>query len=109
MTWKSGTTTSSRYSTSAGARNSAIVASRPRRRRLRTAVRLAGGEETSAALSPRLGGIRDLARDVLRRRLAREQRLDGVVDGLAHGRSVCLVEIELHERRLRAGVEHLLH
>src|SRR3954453_6413898 len=112
MTWKSGTTTSSRDSTSAGARNSAIVARRPRRGRLRTAGRAAcpaRGSRMRAALSPGLGGIRDLVGDVLRRRLAGEQRLDGVVDGLTHGRSVCLVEIELHERRLAARVEHLLH
>src|SRR5262245_58244589 len=73
-------------------------ASRPTRRSTETTVALSG-----------LGGIRDLLRDLLRGGLAGEQLLHRVVDGLADGRRVRLVEVELDEGRLAARIEHGLH
>src|SRR3954468_14645864 len=56
-----------------------------------------------------LGGIRDLLGHVLRLRLAGEQPLDRVVDGLPDRRRVRLVEIELDEGGVAAGGEDRLH
>ena len=75
-----------------------------RRARVRRARRtLTGGEETPATrVLSGLGRIRDLAGDVLRGRLAREQLLHRVVDRLADGGRVRLIEVELDERRVCA-------
>ena len=72
------------------------------------ATRLALRRDDGRRLSG-LSGIRDLLGDLLRRRLAGEQLLDRVVDRLPDRRRVRLVEVELHERRLAARVEHGLH
>src|SRR4051812_16684795 len=110
MAWTIGTITSSTYSASAGATNSAIVPQR-RRARARRARRIVGAgcaSRPTTALSG-LGGIRDLAGDGLRRGLAREQLLHRVVDRLPDRRRVRLVEVELDEARLPARIQHRLH